>query len=440
MKRIFAMVAIGISLLMLLAACGGSSSGDESSNQETPTAAPSETIESRFDIGALTGGLIAQGVTVGAGDDVTQPFFSVPGQTIIVNRESVQVFSYASAGAAKAQADLVDATRFTVGTTSISWMAPPHFYLKERLLVLYVGANGPVIDLLETVLGPQFAGADSSTVDPNSYADAEVQTYLALMNELTSWLRGFSSGRARSGPSIESLTTTTSKLEKYSVFFAELEGGQRDYVFETYGDEFRNSAENLASIATAIQETYGDEAIAQALARIPAFAIASVITSGTNDPVIGFSRQIETLLLPSEVAPLASGVELTTTYVDLRSMAANVDPAQIEHMDSFDSLTFATADGSRGLTLTTVKFDSEGAAADHLESVTSETPGLRDLSVKIGDASFISEVNESGVGSFLVFRKGEWVVTLHTAQPDGTTPLVDLAGVEALALIVAGRF
>ena len=39
----------------------------------------------------------------------------------------------------------------------------------------------------------------------------------------------------------------------------------------------------------------------------------------------------------------------------------------------------------------------------------------------------------------VIFRQGEWVVTLYTAQRDGITPLVDLAGVEALAQFVADR-
>ena len=41
-----------------------------------------------------------------------------------------------------------------------SWIGPPHFYLAERLIVLYIGEDQSVIELLETVLGPQFAGAD----------------------------------------------------------------------------------------------------------------------------------------------------------------------------------------------------------------------------------------------------------------------------------------
>ena len=56
MKRIFAMVAIGIALLTLLAACGPSSPDGETTNQGSP-AGTEETVESKFDMAALTRGL-----------------------------------------------------------------------------------------------------------------------------------------------------------------------------------------------------------------------------------------------------------------------------------------------------------------------------------------------------------------------------------------------
>ena len=120
-------------------------------------------------------------------------------------------------------------------------------------------------------------------------------------------------------------------------------------------------------------------------------------------------------------------------------MAAAVDPAQVEHMDSFDSLSFEMAGSSQGLALTTIKYDSEEAATNHLELVTSETPEMDEHTSKIGDTSFFAEYNEAGIGSIVVFKKGSWLVTLHTTQSANATPLVDLAGVEALARTVADR-
>ncbi len=62
-----------------------------------------------------------------------------------------------------------------------------------------------------------------------------------------------------------------------------------------------------------------------------------------------------------------------------------------------------------------------------------------DLPDSIGDASLYIEANEAGIGSMVVFKKGLWLVTLHTTQSASATPLVDLAGVETLARIVADR-
>ena len=101
--------------------------------------------------------------------------------------------------------------------------------------------------------------------------------------------------------------------------------------------------------------------------------------------------------------------------------------------------SFATPDGFRGLTLTTIKLDSEQAAADHFELITGGVFGLQDFSEAIGDAASFIEPNEAGIGSMVIFRQGEWVVTLYTAQRDGITLLVDLAGVGALAQFVADR-
>jgi len=40
----------------------------------------------------------------------------------------------------------------------VHWTDAPHFYRKDRLLVLYVGGSEQVRKALETILGPQFAG------------------------------------------------------------------------------------------------------------------------------------------------------------------------------------------------------------------------------------------------------------------------------------------
>lgn len=44
------------------------------------------------------------------------------------------------------------------GRVSTTFGGTPHFYRRERVIVLYVGDDGAVLTLLRELLGPQFAG------------------------------------------------------------------------------------------------------------------------------------------------------------------------------------------------------------------------------------------------------------------------------------------
>ena len=41
----------------------------------------------------------------------------------------------------------------------ITWVAPPHFFHRERVVALYTGSDRALLTLLTEALGPQFAGA-----------------------------------------------------------------------------------------------------------------------------------------------------------------------------------------------------------------------------------------------------------------------------------------
>jgi hypothetical protein len=40
-----------------------------------------------------------------------------------------------------------------------AWTAPPHLYKSEGLLVIYLGSDAKILQLLAGALGKQFAGA-----------------------------------------------------------------------------------------------------------------------------------------------------------------------------------------------------------------------------------------------------------------------------------------
>lgn len=110
------------------------------------------------DLGSLSQALRAAGATIESGETLQQDFFSVEGQIIKINGADVQVFEYKSAEAMEAEAALVAADGGSVGTSMMMWFAPPHFFKSGRILVLYVGEDANVLNLLGSVFGQQFVG------------------------------------------------------------------------------------------------------------------------------------------------------------------------------------------------------------------------------------------------------------------------------------------
>lgn len=107
---------------------------------------------------ALIEALRAGGAEVEAGDAFEQPFFSTPAQVFQVNGQDIQVFEYDSAAEMEAEAALVSPDGGSVGANSMFWLASPHFFKFERLIVLYVGDDAAMLDLLTGALGQAFAG------------------------------------------------------------------------------------------------------------------------------------------------------------------------------------------------------------------------------------------------------------------------------------------
>ncbi|GAB4577342.1 MAG: hypothetical protein Fur0022_00730 [Anaerolineales bacterium] len=128
---------------LLLAACGSQ-------------AAASRILVTDYD--SLVEALRAAGATVEPADPVSQPFFGPEGQVLKVNGQDVQVFEYPDDAAAERDAETISPDGSSTTTTMITWIDAPHFYKTGKLIVLYVGSEEGTLQLLESVLGPQFAG------------------------------------------------------------------------------------------------------------------------------------------------------------------------------------------------------------------------------------------------------------------------------------------
>ena len=153
MKTKLSLISSVLLLALFTAACGSQSA--------TPSAETDTTVSDGSPVEnyvSLVDSLRGAGATVEPGDPIEQVFFTVEGQIIKVNGADVQVFEYETAEVMEADAAQVEPDGGSIGTSMVAWVATPHFYKAGRILVLYVGDDQAILDLLAGALGPQFAG------------------------------------------------------------------------------------------------------------------------------------------------------------------------------------------------------------------------------------------------------------------------------------------
>ncbi len=144
-------------MLLLVVACGAT----------TPVASHSRIIKDHV---SFVDALRAKGLTVDIVGSVEQPFLQVDGTTLHVSGgglkepAELQSFNYddRDLGTDGLKAAAEDANQIELNgnprTVRINWIAPPHFFRKERVLVIYLGSDANTLALLTELLGPQFAG------------------------------------------------------------------------------------------------------------------------------------------------------------------------------------------------------------------------------------------------------------------------------------------
>ena len=112
---------------------------------------------------------------------VTQPFLSVSGQEIKGDGEDVQVFEYPDAESAAREARTVSLDLASVGTM-VTWIAPPSFYVHERLIVITTSQDDAVLCWLDAVLDRPFAGVGARVP-----ADLPQVAFDFTVNGLQTW-------------------------------------------------------------------------------------------------------------------------------------------------------------------------------------------------------------------------------------------------------------
>jgi len=156
MKLTTVSLAFLLTIVLTLSGCGGQRP------VTTPTLAAPTTEPSVApnveDQASLLIGLQSAGTTVKVGDTVIQGFFTPEGSIVTVNGADIQVFEYENAEAMESEASQVAPDGGSVGTSMMMWVEAPHFYKSGRIIVLYIGSDTATLDLLQSVMGSQFAG------------------------------------------------------------------------------------------------------------------------------------------------------------------------------------------------------------------------------------------------------------------------------------------
>ena len=106
----------------------------------------------------LIADLQVTGLPAGLGTEFDGVVLGGQGTTVCVGEESVQVHEFVDAAAAMEAAATVDrADPSMVGNAIVEWIGPPRFWLRDQVIVLYVGDDAAVDAALRTILGRPFA-------------------------------------------------------------------------------------------------------------------------------------------------------------------------------------------------------------------------------------------------------------------------------------------
>ncbi len=150
-RLLIAAAAIG-----LAAACSRSSLTAPSTS---PTTTPTATV---LTMDTFVAAVRGQSATVDlSAPNVQDTLFSVPAVPASINGVRVSVYEYPSTDALANETASISRDGSFVGRAIVDWIDQIHFYRSGRVMVVYAGRDVALQQLLERVLGRQFAGAGS---------------------------------------------------------------------------------------------------------------------------------------------------------------------------------------------------------------------------------------------------------------------------------------
>ncbi len=99
------------------------------------------------------------GLVVSArGEEIRQPFLSVPGELLDVSESQLQLFIYPSTAAREADSRKLDPASASPPNMAVSWLQPPHLIVSGKLLAIHLTHNEHLAERVADVLTARHSG------------------------------------------------------------------------------------------------------------------------------------------------------------------------------------------------------------------------------------------------------------------------------------------
>jgi|GEM_PF-2223235 len=82
-----------------------------------------------------------------------QSFFSVTPKYFKVNGDIISIYEFTNYDSAKSQSRTISNDGSRIGNSSIDWIDKPHFYVKGKIIVGYIGSNQTILNDLSKIMG-----------------------------------------------------------------------------------------------------------------------------------------------------------------------------------------------------------------------------------------------------------------------------------------------
>ncbi len=120
---------------------------------------------------------------------------------------------------------------------------------------------------------------------------------------------------------------------------------------------------------------------------------------------------------------------------DVETAAATLNPSQTQNVLAWYVMKVERGSSSTALLFTLIEFNNASGASNRLSQIEGGL-GFKPMNPPVANASaLLSSSAETG----LTFIKGSRMVTLQTTGSDLSQPILDQAGIERLARVIAGR-